>query len=928
MSMNPVKTTEYISDKYIEYLESILTVKDNDIREKAVDKIKRENKFIKGPFVEITPPFVAGKSISQLVEEGILSSEFKYIDGALNNKRSLYKHQEDAVRKIVSQNRNLVVATGTGSGKTECFLIPIVNYLMGQKENGKLNSGVRALLLYPMNALANDQIKRLRSLLKDYPDITFGRYTGETVKETGKALQDYRTQNNGEAPMPNELISREQMRKNPPHFLLTNYAMLEYLLLRPEDNDFFDKEYSNEWKFIVLDEAHSYKGANGAEVALLLKRLKERINRGEQGKIQCIATSATLGGGKEDYPKVAQFASDLFSEKFYPEDIVESSRVNMALRENISIYRSCDFYNNLKDDYYLFLDGKKTFDEFKNKYNIDIRIDNIDRALYEILKDDENLIALQKELGQQTQSVDKVVDLVFKRDAVEYRKKEEGLISLIDIASKAKADKESKALLPARYHLFVRALEGMYASFYPHKEVYLERREKIRAGNNLDVSVFELANCQKCGQEYIVGIIDRLGYLKHYTTDFGDNSKVMTYFMVDNSEQEIDSIDEDEGLIYEADNSKAEDWILCSVCGKIEKAGKVSGFTCCNVNDSRKYIKVKKILKKGYSLNTCMACGGVSPNIVKRFLTSYDPATNVLARSLYEMIPSTKTEVKTEVVIDSNENVEDDWFIDEDSLGDDVFDEVSSTIVDNVSKEEKKLLVFSDNRQEAAFFGAYMDNKYNQLLWRKILLRALEELKVDCDEDIRADGLATRMVKLASEAGVFDETFSLQDKKRIVYAYIMKELIAIERNTGLEGLGLIKIKPVKIGINKSKKYDRLKINGEELEILINVILDSFRFSSCISFPNSISPLDEVFAPRNRNVYFRTEKSENGKNISILSALPSENIENKRSNFIKKILLKNGVSQEDAKSRSKEILKSILGLFEDVLNKKIIYRKSK
>jgi hypothetical protein len=478
--------------------------------------------------------------------------------------------------------------------------------------------------------------------------------------------------------------SREQMRKNPPHFLLTNYAMLEYLLLRPQDNDFFDGEHSNEWKFIVLDEAHSYKGANGAEVSLLLKRLKERVNGGEQGKIQCIATSATLGGGKEDYPKVAQFASDLFSEKFNPEYIVKSSRVNIASRVNECIYRSYDFYNDLKDDYYLFIEGKKTLDELKNEYKIIYDTDDIDRVLYEILKEDENLLALQKELGEETKSIDKVVDLVLKKDVVEYKRKEEALISLIDISSKAKVDKESKALLPARYHLFVRALEGMYASFYPHKEVYLERREKIRVANNSEVTVFELANCQKCGQEYIVGSINKLGYLTQYTNDFEDSSKTMVYFMIDNSEDSIDSIDEDEGIIYKADNSKAEDWILCCVCEKVEKAGKVSGFSCCNVNDNRKYIKVKKIVKKTHSLNACMACGGVSPNIVKRFLTSYDPATNILATSLYEMIPSSTIESKIDFSGDNNKNTEDDWFIDGD-----VFGEVSSTLANNVCKEEK-----------------------------------------------------------------------------------------------------------------------------------------------------------------------------------------------------------------------------------------------
>lgn len=912
MSMNPVITTEYINKKYIEYLESILTVKDNIIWEKAVTKIKKEKKFVKGPFVEITPPFTPGESIKELIKDEVLSREFKKIDKDLDNTRSLYKHQEIAIRKIVSNKKNVIVATGTGSGKTECFLIPIINYLMNQQENGKLNPGVRALLLYPMNALANDQVKRLRSLLKDYSYITFGRYTGETSETTSKALQDYRAQNNGEDPIPNELLSREQMRKNPPHLLLTNYAMLEYLLLRPQDNYFFDGEYSNEWKFIVLDEAHSYKGANGSEVSLLLKRLKERINENQEDKIQCIATSATLGGGAEDYPKVAQFASDLFSEKFYPEDIVESSKVNIAFRMNPSVYRKHDFYNKLKDDYYLFREGIITLSELKNKYNVS-DTDDIDRVLYEILKDDENLLILQKELGQEIKTIDKVADLVFKKDAVEYKKKEDALVSLIDMSSKAKKDRDSKALLPARYHLFVRALEGMYASFYPNKEVYLERRERIKVDNNLNVTVFELANCQKCGQEYIVGTIDKLGYLRHYNNELEDSSKAMTYFMIDNKDEDIESIDEDEEVIYKANNSKAQDWILCSVCGKIEKAGKVSGFSCCSVNDNRKYIKVKKIVKKGNSLNTCLACGGVSPNIVKRFLTSYDPATNVLARSLYEMIPSSKTVNKIEQIDNKNGKVADDWFIDGDA-----FDEVSTTLTNKVSKEEKKLLVFSDNRQEAAFFGAYMNNKYNLLLWRKILLNALEELNSNYDNDIRVDGLATRMVKIAEESGVFDETLSLEDKKKVAYGCIMKELISIERNTGLEGLGLIKIQPVNLGINKSKKYEPLNINGKELESLLYVILDSFRFSSCISYPSCISPLDEIFSPRNRNVYFRTEQAENGKNISILGALPSENTENKRSNFIKKILIENGVPQDEAKTRSKEILKDLLGLFEGIL----------
>ena len=105
--------------------------------------------------------------------------------------RNLYVHQEDAITKLL-RNRNVVVATGTGSGKTECFLLPILQHLFMEQSAGTLEKpGVRALLLYPMNALANDQLSRIESILATYPEITFGRYTGETSHESMKATQDY-----------------------------------------------------------------------------------------------------------------------------------------------------------------------------------------------------------------------------------------------------------------------------------------------------------------------------------------------------------------------------------------------------------------------------------------------------------------------------------------------------------------------------------------------------------------------------------------------------------------------------------------------------------------------------------------------------------------------------------------------------------------
>jgi len=316
VSLDPITATEAIQDSYFRYIATTFRLRDPDLHEQLERSLKASGKFTKGPILEATPPFQSGACIEDLVKEGVLSPLFRRLcSDNFPGDRPLFVHQERAVRKIVTHGRNVVVATGTGSGKTETFLIPVLNFLFRQQESGQLGPGVRALLLYPMNALANDQIARLEGLLKSVPEITFGRYTGETAEKTGKAIDLYRKMY-GRDPLPNELVSREQMRASPPHILLTNYAMLEYLLLRPDDHVFFDGALARNWAFLVLDEAHTYTGAKGIEMAMLLRRLKDRVVDGESGRLRCIATSATLGDDAADWQGVARFASRLFGETF------------------------------------------------------------------------------------------------------------------------------------------------------------------------------------------------------------------------------------------------------------------------------------------------------------------------------------------------------------------------------------------------------------------------------------------------------------------------------------------------------------------------------------------------------------------------------------------------------------------------------------
>lgn len=223
---NPVKASAEITNTYRRYLRSLVSSQDPLVGAGLAEAIERTSLLHKGPFLEATPPYAPGATLFELIDEGIVSPSFAQLASpGLPMERPLYKHQEASIRKVRA-GRNVVVATGTGSGKTESFLLPILDTLVRERDAGTLGPGVRALLLYPMNALANDQMKRLRSLLAGFPDITFGRYTGDTENDPQRARDSFETLNPGEPLLPNELLSRQEMRATPPHFLLDRKSVV------------------------------------------------------------------------------------------------------------------------------------------------------------------------------------------------------------------------------------------------------------------------------------------------------------------------------------------------------------------------------------------------------------------------------------------------------------------------------------------------------------------------------------------------------------------------------------------------------------------------------------------------------------------------------------------------------------------------------
>lgn len=211
---------------------------------------------------------------------------------------SPYVHQVEVAQKTIIDRNDLVVATGTGSGKTESFLLPVLHRLWTAKLAGELTERVYALVVYPMNALAEDQRRRLEDMLRDTP-FKFGRLTGDTDRRPSKA------KNKHSGP---EVLDRQTMAEHPPHILITNYAMLDRLLLLPAYAKLFDTQPD----FIVLDEAHSYEGAKGREVALLLRRVREAAKNKPARPPIYMALSATLGEFT-DPGSINRYTRDLFS---------------------------------------------------------------------------------------------------------------------------------------------------------------------------------------------------------------------------------------------------------------------------------------------------------------------------------------------------------------------------------------------------------------------------------------------------------------------------------------------------------------------------------------------------------------------------------------------------------------------------------------
>jgi hypothetical protein len=787
--MDLATLSSLVEERYRRYLKTTFYFKDLNLRA-SFEEALNSGRLSKGPFLEATPVFKRGQTPRTLFQSLLGFQPDEGFLKAVHGDRPLYQHQEESIQKVF-EGSNVVVATGTGSGKTEAFLYPILLHLYQEFQAGKLCTGVRALILYPMNALANDQRERLGEICKRLKEehspfqFTFGQYVGETPEDENDSRRHardliaerdqkgYSIVENGQV-VHGELVVRSEMRKTPPHILLTNYSMLEYLLLRPDDSPLFDNGRAQWWAFLVLDEAHQYRGSRGIEMAMLLRRLKQRLREGGRSEpFRCIATSATLVGEEEDKAAVAQFASDLFGEEFREENVILGA--TEPIPEPGPTRLAPDDYRPLREALHKDnSEAKAGLTELASQLGVVLPdSEDIHKTIGRILQRDGRAAALRCLITGSPTEVQEIADQIF--GDLPQEKRVSALSNLVELLLQAENPLSDTPLLSARYHLFLRSLEGAFVSYWPEKKVFLDRKAMSK-----DVTAFEAALCRECGQHYFVAQKGfNGGKIQEAIRDPNDVNFGATFLRpIETGEGEVSSDEENESA-----KSKAV-FYLCVECGQAQQNRPQCGHN--------RFIRVVKEdppddEDRADQMAKCGACGytAAGRDPVREVVYGTDGPHAVIATTLYQTLP----------------------------------------------EERKKILAFADGRQEAAFFAWYLEDSYKDILSRNLILKVVQRLSAHTQEGLSLRELATELRTLFRERKVFPPATGDLELRREAWRGLYREFLTDEPRISLEGVGLVRwcVKwPDWLKTPEVLKNPPWSLTEQEARDLVFLLLDTMR----------------------------------------------------------------------------------------------------
>lgn len=797
MALNPVAFTENVISNFLRYQLTAYPFADPGLHGQMRTLLSleetRRTPLMRGPYVSLSRPFVEGAAVEELVSEGILHPHMPN----LIEYPHLYGHQEEAIRAI-ADDRPTIISTGTGSGKTECFLYPIISKCLELRDEGA-PAGISAVIIYPMNALAEDQLGRMRGLLAG-TGITFGMYVGPTPETEGDvtgqklrpgsskadylaAVEKAQAQEQSIAiHPPEERCDRETMRTDgkQPRILLTNVKQMELLLTRGKDVTLFDNATLD---FLVFDEAHTFRGAEGAETACLIRRLRSFCGRSPEETI-CIASSATIADPGGDVDPSRKFASRFFGvdpdEVAVVHEVYEPDAEPLAREETPA--PEGDIAKLLRDTLAAVDAGEGAGEQVAAVCEklAGKRLDpvNWEDGLFRILASTEMVYSLRDVL-QRPQPMAELVDILgrrLKRNVTE----EEVLIWL---ALGAAARDGDRPLLRPVVHGFVRGISGATVTFPPDEDapklrlITPDEADKATDEDANPLRALPVLTCTTCGQHYF----------EHHLEDFEFTGKApgggeMVPGTVRRFWKPRDGTQGGDRLLFmdhlvgaeddEDDPSSTAEVFLCRYCGALHP----------NRNDrcdecGRPESLVRLMVVQGASQDEDQRGSTPPPGMLTSCVSCKRPG-GLVNGQYREPIRRVRATTVADIHVLAQEMIR--------------------------HSERPRLLVFADNRQDAAFQAGWMKDharrfRLRSLMWDKIkegpisigdLVAHLDRV-LDEDNDL-SQALLPEVWSFQRKAGAANT--HAQERRRYLRMQVLLEVTMRQRQRlGLEPWGRMRL---------------------------------------------------------------------------------------------------------------------------------------
>jgi ATP-dependent helicase YprA (DUF1998 family) len=831
IEIDPVSLQQDLQERMQRYLQTALPIHRRfpELRKAAEEQFSKETTLVRGPYLEALPDFPKEESLESLVDDGILHKGLKNMAPDVFE-RLLHQHQSEAIRLVTKEKKNIVVATGTGSGKTECFLYPMVDELLKADIKGK--PGIRAILVYPLNALANDQLysRVVPLIVKELEQfgLTVGRFTGQTDPRKNRSdfEQEYLNDPNisklfkGSIPE-NWLLSRREMLDTPPHVLITNYAMLEHLLLLPQNAPLFRNA---DLRYIVLDELHTYSGAQATEVALLLRKLRNQY--APENDIRCIGTSASLGKSDEAKLKVLSFASRLFGSKFSnvvtadrePHHLLSTNADSFTLsaEEWVKLHTILHKVRNLEDE----SDRIRTWTDLAIKGSIETMellpeddCRNLSSLLCSVLAKETNVRRVSEILADHgLQHLPRLAREIF-HDA---KNAQVALTALVAICAYARETPEGFPLLPARYHLFTRGIEDAtieltHANDHSEHAINLKFKRDFK-DSSTGKSRFRLMTCRKCGELYFETYKNQsLGQLLPESPGRGWRRTVYwlkpkeAYLIPeDSSEEDVDDKSAPRPAFINLQNNTVKD--------QLDPDDTPDEWleTCEATMRQPSQDDIDANPDAPARVTLCQSCGSRdSSEIITPFHPGDQAFSTTICEVLYTHLPTSK---------------------DKDNRH-------------RLPGHGRNLLVFSDNRQDAGFFAPNYQRSHEDLMVRRAIVHRLAQGATKLDA-IASDLTADKYLLKRGMTNRDGKPASRNELEQILKGKVFAEFCTPGGSrTSLEDLALVSVDypDVDCGAIAEKAGIPVHLGGN----LVRWILDTIRLNRAIQMPtgSNITAMD-------------------------------------------------------------------------------------